>query len=101
MQDTFLIGQDDCTRLIGYGKSQPLVHGDWRKLRFKNMRDCRNPARRNVRLLLAVVQTEETQQGVEHFTHTVGGLPDITDILLFFIRIIAFFHQRNITDYCG
>ena len=52
------------------------------------------------RLLLAVVQTEETQQGVEHFAHTVGRLPDITDISLFFIRIILFSHQRGITDYC-
>ena len=100
LQDTFLVGQDDCIRLIGYGQSQPLVHGDGCKLRFKNVRDCRNPARREIRLFLAVVQTEETQQGVEHFAHTVGRLPDITDILLFFIRIIPFFHQRVITDYC-
>jgi len=99
LQDTFLVGQDDCIRLIGYGKSQPLVHGDGRKLRFKNVRDCRNPARRNIRLLLAVIQAEETQQGVEHFAHTVGGLPDITDITPDSFYVILFFHHSGITRY--
>ena len=100
MQDTFLIGQDNRIRLIGYGKSQPLVHGDGCKLRFKNVRDCRNPARREIRLLLAVVQPEKIQQGVQHFTHAVRRFLNVSDIRPGFIRIAVFPHQSGITRYC-
>ena len=100
LQDTFLVGQDDCIRLIGYGQSQPLVHGNGRKLRFKNVRDCRNPARREIRLFLAVIQTEETQQSVEHFAHPVGRLPDILSIHFDFVRVTIFLHQPGIACDC-
>ena len=100
MQDTFLIGQDNSISMVRHSKSKSLVYGNWRKLRFKNVRDCRNTARREIGLLLAVVQTEETQQSIKHFTHTVGGLLNILDITPDFIRIVIFPHQSGITGYC-
>ena len=100
MQDTFLIGHYNFVRAVRHSKNQALVHGDWHKLRFQNVRDCRNPARRNVRLLLAVIQTEETQQGVEHFAHTVGRLSDILNIHFDFVRVTIFLHQPGIACDC-
>jgi len=38
------------------------------------MHDCENPAGFHFGLFLAVVQSEEIKQGVEHIPHTVGGL---------------------------
>ena len=81
-------------------QSQPLVHGHGHELRFKNMRDCGNPARGKVGLLLAVVQTEEIQQRVEHLPHTLGRLPDIIHIHGAFIRATTFLHQSGIASFC-
>ena len=100
MQDAFLIGQDNRVRAVRHNKSQSLVHGDGHKLRFKCVSDCRNPARRNVRLFLAVVQPEEIQHGVEHFAHPVGRLLDVSDIHPCFIRTAIFPHQSGIAGYC-
>ena len=100
MQDAFLIGQYNNIRMVRYSKSQLFVHGDWHKLCFKNVRDCRDLARGYIRLLLAIVQTEEIQKSVEHLTHTLSGLLNILDIHTDFIRIAIFSHQSGITSYC-
>ena len=65
------------------------------------MCDCGNPARRNVRLFLAVVQPEETQHGVEHFTHTLGRLLNVLDVPSGFIRIAVYTNQSGITGDCS
>ena len=64
------------------------------------MCDCGNPARGNIGLFLAVVQTEEVQQCVEHLAHTVGGLPYVLDIHPGFISIMFLVHQSGIACYC-
>ena len=50
--------------------SQPLVHGNGHEPVSRMCVIAEIRARRNW-VVLAVVQTEETQQGVEHFAHTV------------------------------
>lgn len=52
------------------------------------------------RILLAVVQTEEIQQRVEHLPHTLGRLPDIIHIHGAFIRATTFLHQSGIASFC-
>ena len=99
LQDTFLIGQDNRIRVVVHGKGQSLVHGNGHELCFKNVCDIGNPAWGNVGLFLAVVQTEEVQQCVEHPAHTVGRLPYVPNIHPGFIRIMFFVHQSGIAGY--
>ena len=63
------------------------------------MRDCGNPASGNNGLFLAIVQTEEVKQGVEHFTHPSGGILNILYIHSGFIHVTFFFHQSGISGY--
>ena len=64
------------------------------------MCDCGNPTCGEIRLFLTVVQPEETQHGVEHFTHTLGRLLNVLDVPSGFIRIAVFPNQSGITGDC-